>query len=48
MVCICYKQKELDFPNISGLATGSSWLCYYKALQFGDASMFRKNMASAT
>ena len=23
---------------ISGLATGASWLCYYKALQMGDAS----------
>lgn len=23
---------------MSGLATGASWLCYYKALQMGDAS----------
>ena len=23
---------------MSGLATGASWLCYYKALQIGDAS----------
>ena len=23
---------------LSGLATGASWLCYYKALQLGDAS----------
>ena len=23
---------------LSGLATGGSWLCYYKALQLGDAS----------
>ena len=23
---------------ISGLATGASWLCYYRALQVGDAS----------
>ena len=23
---------------LSGLATGASWLCYYKALQIGDAS----------
>ena len=23
---------------LSGLATGASWLCYYKALQMGDAS----------
>ena len=23
---------------LSGLATGASWLCYYRALQIGDAS----------
>lgn len=23
---------------LSGLATGASWLCYYRALQVGDAS----------
>lgn len=26
------------FLILSGLATGISWLCYYKALQIGDAS----------
>ena len=26
------------FLVLSGLATGVSWLCYYKALQLGDAS----------
>ena len=26
------------FLVLSGLATGISWLCYYKALQLGDAS----------
>jgi transporter family protein len=26
------------FLILSGLATGGSWLCYYKALQLGDAS----------
>ena len=26
------------FLILSGLATGTSWLCYYKALQIGDAS----------
>ena len=26
------------FLVLSGLATGASWLCYYKALQIGDAS----------
>ncbi len=27
------------FLILSGLATGASWLCYYHALQIGDASM---------
>lgn len=27
------------FLGLSGLATGASWLCYYHALQIGDASM---------
>jgi len=26
------------FLILSGVATGASWLCYYKALQLGDAS----------
>ena len=26
------------FLILSGLATGASWLCYYKALQMGDVS----------
>ena len=26
------------FLVLSGLATGASWLCYYKALQMGEAS----------
>ena len=26
------------FLILSGLATGASWLCYYKALQLGDVS----------
>ena len=26
------------FLILSGLATGASWLCYYKALQIGDVS----------
>ena len=29
---------ELLFICLSGLATGASWLCYYKALQMGEAS----------
>ena len=31
-------RKSWIFLILSGLATGSSWLCYYKALQIGDAS----------
>ena len=31
-------QKSWLFLILSGLATGASWLCYYKALQVGDAS----------
>ncbi len=30
--------KSWIFLILSGLATGISWLCYYKALQMGDAS----------
>ena len=32
-------KKELVFICLSGLATGGSWLCYYKALQDGPASV---------
>ncbi len=32
-------KKELGFIGLSGLATGGSWLCYYKALQDGLASV---------
>ncbi len=47
MVLITKKQKELShipkkefmFICLSGLATGCSWLCYYKALQDGLASV---------
>lgn len=31
-------KKSWVFLILSGLATGASWLCYYKALQVGDAS----------
>ena len=30
--------KSWLFLILSGLATGASWLCYYKALQIGEAS----------
>lgn len=33
------EKNELGFICLSGLATGSSWLCYYKALQDGFASV---------
>ena len=32
-------RNELGFICLSGLATGGSWLCYYKALQDGPASV---------
>ncbi len=32
-------KKELLFILLSGLATGCSWLCYYRALQDGPASV---------
>lgn len=38
MVCQIPKQ-ELGFICLSGLATGASWLCYYRALQEGPASI---------
>ena len=31
-------QKSCLFLILSGLATGASWLCYYRALQIGEAS----------
>jgi bacterial/archaeal transporter family protein len=30
--------KTWLFLGLSGLATGASWLCYFRALQMGDAS----------
>ena len=46
MVFITHAQSGLStigkrswiFLILSGLATGASWLCYYKALQLGEAS----------
>ena len=32
-------KKELLFIGLSGFATGGAWLCYYKALQDGLASV---------
>ena len=31
-------KKSWTFLILSGLATGASWLCYYRALQLGEAS----------
>lgn len=31
-------KKSWIYLILSGLATGASWLCYYKALQMGEAS----------
>lgn len=31
-------RKSWIFLILSGLATGASWLCYYKAIQLGDVS----------
>ena len=46
MVFLTHAQKGLGeiskrswlFLILSGLATGASWLCYYRALQVGEAS----------
>ena len=46
MVFLTHKQSGISaigkkswlFLILSGLATGASWLCYYKALQMGNAS----------
>ena len=32
------RRKSWLFLILSGLATGASWLCYYRALQIGQAS----------
>lgn len=33
------EKKELEFIVLSGFATGASWMCYYRALQEGPASV---------
>jgi transporter family protein len=33
-----YSQRTWVFLGLSGLATGMSWLCYFRALQLGEAS----------
>ncbi|WP_418745903.1 EamA family transporter [Frisingicoccus sp.] len=47
IVCMTHKQKEIGkidgrswiFLILSGVTTGLSWLCYYRALQTGKASI---------
>lgn len=36
---LCIERKELVFLLLSGIASGASWLCYYRALQEGPASV---------
>ena len=31
------------FVILSGLATGSSWVCYFRALKLGDAAAWRRS-----
>lgn len=35
---VATQSRSLVFLVLSGLATGASWLCYYRALQLGPAS----------
>lgn len=35
---VAISRRSWLFLILSGLATGASWLCYYKALQVGEAS----------
>jgi transporter family protein len=35
---LAISKKSWLFLILSGLATGASWLCYYRALQIGDVS----------
>lgn len=35
---VAISKRSWVFLILSGLATGASWLCYYRALQLGDAS----------
>jgi transporter family protein len=35
---LALSRKTWVFLSLSGLATGASWVCYFRALQIGDAS----------
>src|SRR5579863_66340 len=36
---LSFSSKCLIFLMLSGIATGLSWICYYRALQLGHASL---------
>ena len=40
--------RSLLFLVLSGLATGASWLCYFRALKLGDASRVAPSTSSAS
>jgi transporter family protein len=35
---VCASPRTWCFLALSGLATGASWVCYFRAVQAGDAS----------
>jgi transporter family protein len=35
---LAFSPRTIVFLALSGLATGASWVCYFRALQIGDAS----------
>ena len=37
-ILVTYSRRTWFFLVVSGLATGLSWLCYFRALQLGEAS----------
>src|SRR5258708_3081392 len=37
-ILVTYSHRTWFFLVVSGLATGLSWLCYFRALQLGEAS----------
>lgn len=40
--------KTLSFLLLSGLATGASWVCYFRALKLGEASRSPRSISSAS
>ena len=35
---VCSSPEDIGVLTLSGLATGASWVCYFRALQIGDAA----------